>query len=114
MTIKAEDFPVYQLLLQLNHPGVELAKKDFAAAQNGGDEAAYTFALGIQTIAAIPGIETKIPGLTAGMVGKTLESCLAIFEDVASRGHTNANFMVGDFKARGLGRKRPPGAPGPS
>ena len=114
MTIKAEDFPVYQRLLELNQPGIQLAKSDFAAAQTGGDEAAYNFALGIQTVAAIPGIEQQIPGLTAEMVEETLQSCLAIFEVAASHGHANAKFMVGDFKARGLGRKRPPGAPGPT
>jgi hypothetical protein len=114
MAIKAEDFPVYQRLVELNGPGIARAKNDFAAGQSGGDEAAYNFALGIQTVAAIPGIENQIPGLTTGMVEKTLQSCLAVFEDVASRGHTNSRFMVGDFKARGLGQKRPRGASGPA
>jgi hypothetical protein len=102
MDIKAEDFPVYEQLLKLNQPGIETAKADFNAAVAGGDEEKYNFALGIQTIAAnVPA--GAIPGITQEMNEKTLRSCLKIFEDVASRGNPNAQFMVRDFKARGLG-----------
>ena len=107
MDFKEEDFPLYQLLVKLNQPGVELAKKDFNAALLGGDEERYAFALGIQTIAAIPGIEKQIPGLTKEINEKTLQSCLAIFRDAASRGHKNAAYMVEDFKARGLDTSGP-------
>jgi len=102
MDFREEDFPVYQQLVKLGQPGIERAKADFKAAAEGGDQEKYTFALGIQTVAAnIPA--GVIPGVTKDMNEKTLRSCLNIFKDVASRGHAGAAFMVADFKARGLG-----------
>ena len=51
MDIKAEDFPLYQLIVKLGQPGVEEAKAGFKAAQTGGDDEKFYFALGIQTVA---------------------------------------------------------------
>jgi hypothetical protein len=103
MDFKEEDFPLYQVLVKLGQPGVETAINDFNAAVRGGDEEKYNFALGIQTVAAqVPA--GVIPGVTQEINDKTLRSCLAVFKDVASRGHKNGAFMVQDFKARGLGR----------
>jgi hypothetical protein len=103
MDFKEEDFPVYQQLVKLGGPGVRRAMADFEAAVNGGDEEKYNFALGIQTIAANVPVG-DIPGVTKEMNDRTLRSCFVVFVDLASRGHTDAAYMVQDFKMRGLGQ----------
>jgi hypothetical protein len=108
--IKKEDFPLYQLLVELNQPGIEKVKAAFEAAQTGGDEEKYYFALGIQTVAAnVPA--GVIPGCTKEINEKTLQSCFRVFEDLASRGHANAALVAENFKSRGLGQ---PPKPAPS
>ncbi len=102
MNIKQEDFPLYQLLVELNQPGIERAKADFAAACKGGDEAQYCFAMGIQTVAVNVPAEA-IPGCTDDMMKTTLRSCLTIFNELAAKSHDGAVFMVKNFKQRGLG-----------
>ncbi len=99
--ITEEDFPVYQQLVKLNNPGIALAINDFVKATTGGDEEKYKFALGIQTVAVMP--VGKVPGVTKDMQVKTLQSCLKVFEDVASRGHKGAQQMVVYFKLNRLG-----------
>ncbi len=103
MDFKEENFPVYQQLVKNGEFGVERAISDFEAALKGGDQEKYNFALGIQTIAANVPVG-EIPCVTKEMNEKTLRSCFAIFEDIASRGHADAAFMVADFKRRGLGQ----------
>lgn len=107
MDIREEDFPLYQLLVKLNEPGVENAIADFKKAQTGGDEEKFLFALGIQTVAISmetgAADHTQIPGNTPEINNKTLRSARAVFEDVASRGHEGAKYMVESFNARGLG-----------
>jgi hypothetical protein len=101
-SLKAEDFPLYQLLVRLNGPGVERATADFNAAARGGDDEKYSFALGIQTVAAnVPWQD--IPDCSPEIMQKTLRSCLTVFNALAERGHASAAFMVRDFAARGLG-----------
>jgi hypothetical protein len=102
---KAEDFPLYQHLVDLGNPGVERAKADFEAACKGGEVEKYQFALGIQTIAANVPLD-QIPGATEEMNAKTLRSCLDVFKVVAkgtTEAAANARIMVNDFDARGLG-----------
>ena len=103
MDIKAEDFPLYQLLVAMHagDQGVKNLIADFNKAVTGGDEENFSFAFGIQTLAA--NFPHCIPGQTAQMNQKTLQSCLAVFKDVASHGHKGAAYMVASFKARGLG-----------
>lgn len=101
--IKEEDFPLYQLLVKLDLPGVERAKSDFSKAVTGGDDERYRFALGIQTIVAIPDAERLVPGLTKDIKDKTLQSCLSVFEEAASHGHEKAAFMARYYKAHAMG-----------
>jgi hypothetical protein len=117
MDFKEEDFPLYQLLVKRGGPGAEYAIADFERARTGGDDEKYGFALGLQTVALSSGIEAVLPGMTREIKEKTLRSCLAVFEDVASRGHAGAVFMVQYFKRNGLGgpkkidsiwKKKPP------
>jgi hypothetical protein len=103
MDMKEEDFPLYQLLVKLGRLGVEHAVADFERARTGGDDEKYGFALGLQTVALTPGVEAALPGMTKEIKEKTLRSCLAVFEDVASRGHADAAFMVQYFRRNGLG-----------
>jgi hypothetical protein len=103
---KAQDFPLYQHLVELDdNAGVERAKADFEAACKGGEVEKYQFALGIQTIAANVPVG-DIPGVTEDMNKATLRSCLDVFKAVAkgtSEVAANAKIMVNDFEARGLG-----------
>jgi hypothetical protein len=117
MEIKEEDFPLYQLLVKLGRPGVKHVIADFERACTGGDEEKYSFVLGLQTVALTSGIEIVLPEMTREIKEKTLRSCLSVFEDVASRGHEGAVFMVQYFKRNGLGgpkkidsiwKKKPP------
>jgi len=97
MDIKEDNFPLYRLLLKLDNPGVANAKADFEAASKGGDDDKYRFALGMQQIALnVP--KNLIPGFTPDLQEKELRSCLAVFKDVASRGHANAAVMVSYFR----------------
>jgi len=105
MDIKAEDFPLYQLYLKLNQPGIERATAYFNKAVNGNDDDKFNFALGIQT-GTIPPFNNA-PGQTADMDCKTQQSCLAVFRDLASRGHEGAALMVENYEARDLGAPRP-------
>ena len=79
MKLQEEDFPLYQLLIKSDH-GAENAINGFKAAQIGGDEERYSFA----------------------MVKKTLQTCFIIFQDVASRGHAMAAYMANHFRDNGL------------
>jgi len=97
---KEENFPVYQLLVSLGLPDAERATADFEKARTGGDEEKYKFAMGILAVASTPDC---LPGQTAEMNKKTLQSCRAVFEDVASRGHVNAALVVKYFIENGLG-----------
>jgi hypothetical protein len=103
MDIKEEDFPLYQLLVKLGRPGVEYAIADFEKACTGGDEEKYCFALGLQGVALFPGMEKTLPEMTKEIKEKTLRSCLAVFQDVAGRGHAGAAMMVQYFQQNGLG-----------
>lgn len=103
MEFAAENFPMYQLLTKLNLPGIEQAKADFAAAQNGGDEEKYQFMMGLYTVATAPGLAQALPGMTPEIVKTTLEQAYAVFEDAGGRGHANAALMTAFMKAAGQG-----------
>ena len=113
MIINEENFPLYPLLLINNHSGaaraqqehcVEAAKQDFQAAQSGDDEAIYNFVLGVQTVALWP---APVPGRTEEIVEKTLQSSRAVFEELASRGHKDAQSMRDYYDANGIGLPNP-------
>jgi hypothetical protein len=87
MDILAKDFPLYELLLKLDQPGVEHAKSDFAKAQTGNDDDKYGFAVGLYGLAKTPGIEAGLTGFNATMRDQTLKQCLAVFEDIGGRDH---------------------------
>ena len=108
MDIKEEDFPLYQLLAktQADNSGVQRAIEDFKKAQNGGDEEKYQFVHGIQTVATFPAAAHFVPGMTTEIRDKTLRSCLAVFRDVASRGHVGAKMMVAYYEKNGIGCDR--------
>lgn len=103
MEFQAENFAIYQLLVKANLPGVEQVKADFAAAKNGGDEEKYQFAMGIYTVAATPGLERALPGLTDAVKAATLEQAFLIFEDTGSRDHAGGALMAAWCKANGIG-----------
>lgn len=102
MDIREKDFPLYLLLLELGQEGVEYAIADFEAARDGGDEEKYRFALGIQTIPIACG-PNALPGQTQAMTDKTLQSCLAVFEDIGGRGHPYGAYMAAYFYTCGHG-----------
>ena len=92
---------------------MQLAIKAFEKAQAGGDEEKYNFALGIQTHAFPENrkIFGDIPRATEDIYRKSLEMCLAVFKDVASRGHEGGAFMVADYARRGICGSTPPASP---
>jgi hypothetical protein len=104
MDFKAEDFPLYQHIVQLGKASAE-AQKAFSVACSGGDAEKYEFAFGIQTVAvAVP--LGQISGVTKEMNDKTLRSCLAIFQEVANGTSTiaaEARQMVDYFASNKLG-----------
>lgn len=102
--ITENDFPAYQVLLKLNKQGIEAAKKAFAEALSGDFAKEYNFALGIQTIAADPDIQLKIPEMTPDVVKQTLRSCLRIFKQGVEFDHEYSKDMVDDYSVRGLGQ----------
>ncbi len=104
MNFTADDFPLYQHLVKLDAQASMQVQKDFAAATAGGEGEKYSFALGIQTVAANVPLG-QIPGVTEEMNLKTLRSCLAIFKDVAggtSAQAANAKQMVDYLVSRDL------------
>jgi TPR repeat protein len=103
MKIEAKDFPLYELLLRLNQPGVENAKQGFAEAQTGNDDKKYSFALGLYGLANTPGIEEGLTGFNARMRDQTLKSCLAVFEDIGARKHPWGALMAATAYAYGQG-----------
>ena len=110
MPFKEEDFPLYQLLIQLNEPGIERARAEFEKAVKGGDDEKFRFALGLQTCcinmeSGAPD-HTQIPGNTREINDRTLMSCLAVFREAAANGHQGAAFMVRDYARRGIGQPK--------
>lgn len=103
MNFDAAAFPLYELLLKLNQPGVETAKADFATAQAGGAKEKCQFAIGLHGIANIPGIEKEMPGFTPAIRQKTLASCLAVFEETGTNGWAQGAQMSAYCYTWGLG-----------
>ncbi|MBI3440997.1 MAG: hypothetical protein HY052_04220 [Proteobacteria bacterium] len=103
MNMKEEDFPFYQFLVSQysDNPGVKRAIDGFEKAQTGSDEEKFEFAYGIQT--GLGDKNTWPPGATEDMVLKTLQSCLAVFEDIASRNHVKGTAAAAYFHAFGFG-----------
>jgi TPR repeat protein len=102
MVFKEEDFPLYQLIAR-EQPD-SLGVKMFQKACAGGDEEKVYFCFGIQTGLAGDIEKNEFPaGTTREMIEKTLRSCLAIFEDAASRNHPRALFMSAEFRLWGKG-----------
>lgn len=101
MDFTAEKFPLYQRLLELNEPGIEAAKADFAAACAGGEAERFQFAMGIQTVV----FASEVDGMTDEMAETTLRSCLEVFEEVAkgtSKDAATAQSMVDYYQGLGL------------
>lgn len=105
MEFAAENFPMYQLLVKLNLPGVEQVKADFEAAQNGGDEEKYQFAMGLFTVATAPGMAGTLPGLTPQLVKTTMAQAYYVFESTGVRGHAGGALMTAFLKGTGQGTK---------
>ncbi len=108
MDIKPEDFPLYGLLDALGAPGVERARTDMAAACGGDDNAAYGLTMGLHGVAASPGIENHIPGLTEDIKQATYVKCREVWATLAARGHAQSqNLMALLNKPSGPGTPQP-------
>lgn len=94
MTINPADFPLYDLLVKLNQPGVENLMADMTKAQSGDLNDAYQVALGLYQVANIPNIEAHIPGLTRESKTATLAKCAEVFQTAAAGGNEGAKAMV--------------------
>src|SRR5690606_14103485 len=103
MDFKPENFPIYQLLVSLNEPGVENMLRDFAKARDGGPEEKYRFALGIHGLANMPGIQEALPGLTEDIRQQTLAQSFEIFKEQGAAGHGVSALMASYCLLHGLG-----------
>ena len=97
MKIEAKDFPLYELLLRLNQPGVENAKQGFADAQTGSDDKKYSFALGLSGLANTPGIEEGLTGFNPRMRDQTLRKYLGATGLLRRRGDVGVKVAVADM-----------------
>ncbi|HYD16974.1 MAG TPA: hypothetical protein VEF76_00680 [Patescibacteria group bacterium] len=59
--------------------------------------------MGLYTIANMPDLVGKMPGLTPELQKETLKQVAGIFEDIATRDHPNAALMTAFMKAAGQG-----------
>lgn len=101
MIIKAEEFPLYDLLVKLKAPGIDNLVADMAKAQNGDLNDAYQVALGLYQVASIPNIDSQIPGFTPQAKSATLTRCAEVFEVAAAGGHAAAKAMADYVKSVG-------------
>jgi len=101
MTINSADFPLYDLLVRFNQPGVENLVADMERAQTGGAAEKFSLAIGLWQVANIPNIEGMVPGLTSAVKDKTVAKCAAVFKEAADAGHAGAKAMVDYLNANG-------------
>ncbi len=105
MDFKAENFPLYILLLQNGTPEAKKLAGFFELARTGDDLDRYAFAQGMQALAQLG----RMPDQTEELNGKTLEACLAVFEEQGVR-HAQSAFMAGYNRLHGLGCAPDPAA----
>lgn len=98
-----ENFPLYRIIQDMKLPGAEVVKQDFEAARDGGDAQKYSFAMGLYTVAAAPGLSQKIPAMTSAVLSGAQKQAYDIFEELAARDHAQAALMTSYMKAAGQG-----------